>query len=82
MGRRQDSPWTRLRPGSGALLRQRALLGLAGECIGANTGAQLELLLPELLRLELRLPRRRLSSLRPAPWSPCQRLPRSLRLDL
>jgi hypothetical protein len=39
-------------------------------------------LLLELLRLELRLPRRRLSSLRPAPWSPCQRLPRSLRLDL
>jgi hypothetical protein len=45
------------------------LPGLAGECIGANTGAQLELLLLlELSRLGLRLLRRpRLCrSLRPA----------------
>jgi hypothetical protein len=65
IGRRQTSLWTQLRPGSDGPLRQRALLGLAGEFIGAHTAARQSELRLELPLLEALLLQRMSGDLRP-----------------
>lgn len=79
MWHRENFLWRPRKPGSDGLLPQRALPGLTGEFIGAHTGARLQELRLELLRLALLLERHMSGDL-PRPTRPDLRLARLLRL--